>query len=95
MNNGSGQKTPEGLKMESDNRVMDADYWRRFEHSTNLLYYYAWWLYHFGIIVFFCSATFFVLNLMQLQMIEGMEVLESGSHAKMTNLKDQLEKIVE
>ena len=94
MNNGSGQKTPESLKMESDNRIMDADYWRRFEYSTNLLYYYAWWLYHLGIIVFLCSLTFFVLNLLQLAMIESMEVLEAGSGAKMTDLKPELERIV-
>ena len=95
MNSNGGPGGAQALKEDSDSRIMDADYWRRFEYSTNLLHYYAWWLYYFGIIVFFCSISFFTLCILQLQMIDGMAVLEGGSGAKMHDLKGELEKIVE
>ena len=69
---------------------MDADFWRRFEYSFNLMHYYAWWLYHFGCMIFFGSIITLALSILQFIMIHDMKVLSTSNTVKMADLKKEL-----
>ena len=48
---------------------MDANFWKRFQYAVNLLHYYVWWLFYFGIIVIIGAAFFITLCVFQYMMV--------------------------